>query len=234
MANQLQLPIIESLFDCLPDTVYFTKDIHGCYLNVNDTLVERCGLHHKSELIGQSPTQVLGSQFGVSYEQQDRLVIDTGESIHNKLELHVYPNRKIGWCLTNKHALFDEQNRLIGVAGVSQDLRTPDVSNSEYKQLGLAIDHVMQNLDETPNIDALSEMTGLSAYQLDRRIRRIFGLTTGQWILKLRLDHARHQLTGTDKPIAVIALDSGYDDQSAFTRQFRKATGFTPSQFRKP
>jgi AraC-like DNA-binding protein len=39
-------------------------------------------------------------------------------------------------------------------------------------------------------------------------------------------------LTETDKPIVNIALESGYYDQSAFTRQFRLNTGLTPLQFR--
>ena len=33
--------------------------------------------------------------------------------------------------------------------------------------------------------------------------------------------------------IAVIALDCGYSDQSAFTRQFRQAVGLSPSECRR-
>ncbi|MEP2988670.1 MAG: AraC family transcriptional regulator [Parasphingorhabdus sp.] len=233
MNERNQISTLEGLFDCLPDTVFFTKDIDGDYMSVNNTLVERSGLQHKSELIGRRPSQVLGARLGASYEGQDQQVISTGQAITNKLEMHIYPNRKVGWCLTNKHALFDENDILIGIAGVSQDLRAPDTSHSEYERLVVAIDHVMENLSEAPEIDSLAKMACLSAYQVDRRIRDIFGLTTGQWILKQRLEFARQELLKTNKPIASISLDTGYADQSAFTRQFRKATGFTPSQFRR-
>jgi AraC-like DNA-binding protein len=72
----------------------------------------------------------------------------------------------------------------------------------------------------------------MSTYRLDRRMQRVFGLTTGQWMLKLRLDIARQQLIESDLAIATVALNVGYSDQSAFTRQFRRATGLSPSRFR--
>lgn len=227
-----QFAAAEKLFDRLPDVVFFIKDIAGRYLTVNDTLVERCGLDRKSDLIGRNPSQVLGAQLGDSYESQDRLVIATGQPIENRLELHIYPNRKIGWCLTNKYALFDHANTIIGVAGISQDLRTPDISHKDYEQLAKAVKYARQSLSSAPTIERLARVARLSPYQLDRRVKRVFGLTTGQWILKLRLDFAQQQLLDTNKAIAEIGLDAGYSDQSAFTRQFRRATGLTPSQFR--
>ena len=73
----------------------------------------------------------------------------------------------------------------------------------------------------------------MSVYQLDRRMRRVFGLTTGQWVLQTRISHARDRLIDTDLPIAAIALEAGYSDQSSFTRQFRRSTGLSPSGFRR-
>ncbi|MGB5630828.1 MAG: helix-turn-helix transcriptional regulator, partial [Woeseiaceae bacterium] len=60
-----------------------------------------------------------------------------------------------------------------------------------------------------------------------------FGLTTGQWVLKTRISHASRVLVETDLPIADIALEAGYADQSAFTRQFRRSTGLSPSAYRR-
>ncbi|MFN3194097.1 MAG: helix-turn-helix domain-containing protein [Aureliella sp.] len=47
-----------------------------------------------------------------------------------------------------------------------------------------------------------------------------FGLTTGQWLLKSRIDLGRTQLQTTSEPIVNIAHNAGYSDQSAFSRQF--------------
>lgn len=228
-----ELGPVEQLFDCLSDVVFFIKDTAGRYVVVNDTLARRCGVEGKTDLIGKTPSQVLGAALGASYEKQDRAVLETGEPILNQLELHVYPNRSIGWCMTNKRALRADDGALAGLAGISQDLRAPDMNHEDYAQLQSAIEYADEHLSDPPDIDTLSSIAQLSPYQLDRRMRRTFGLTTGQWVLKQRLDLARRELLQTDKPIIEIALNAGYRDQSAFSRQFLRATGFTPSAFRK-
>lgn len=51
-------------------------------------------------------------------------------------------------------------------------------------------------------------------------------------IQKVRLEHAR-RLLHTELPITEVALQCGYTDHSAFTRQFKALTGFTPRQYRQ-
>jgi AraC-like DNA-binding protein len=46
------------------------------------------------------------------------------------------------------------------------------------------------------------------------------------------MEAAVQRLRDTRDPIAAIALDCGYSDQSAFTRQFRQTVGISPSQYR--
>ncbi len=224
--------LAEELFDCLPDVVFFTKDASGRYLSVNTTFVVRSGLESKAELIGRYPSQVLGPKLGKSYERQDRSVIRTGLPIEKRLELHVYPNRRVGWCLTSKFPVFEAAGKIGGVAGISQDLRTPDMPDGDYAELAEVIDYVRSHLSLPPSVADLAAITGLSPYRLDRRIRQAFGLTTGQWVLKQRLDLAQQQLRDTQSAIAEIAQNAGYSDQSTFTRQFRLATGFSPRAFR--
>ena len=48
-----------------------------------------------------------------------------------------------------------------------------------------------------------------------------------------RIQAASDDLLETDKPVAEIALEHGFYDQSAFTRQFRQHTGETPLVFRR-
>lgn len=223
----------EPLFDHLPDVVFFIKDCDGRYLAVNQTLVERCGKQRKSELIGRRPSEVLGEALGRGYESQDRGVLETGYRLLNQLELHVYRSRNVGWCLTSKLPLKDRGGETIGLVGVSQDLRLPDVTAEEFRHLDDVIRHVEGHVSAPPSISELADIAKMSVYQLDRRMRRVFGLTTGQWVLQTRINHARKRLIETDLPIATVALETGYSDQSSFTRQFRRSTGLSPSDFRK-
>ena len=52
---QLAAPIVTGeLFDFVPDTAFFLKDRAGRYIAVNQTLVERCGLRSKADLLGRT------------------------------------------------------------------------------------------------------------------------------------------------------------------------------------
>jgi transcriptional regulator GlxA family with amidase domain len=64
-------------------------------------------------------------------------------------------------------------------------------------------------------------------------MRRVFQLTTSQFIRKSRIEHAAQLLTTTRRPVAEIALECGYGDQTAFTRQFRATVGLPPAAYRE-
>ena len=50
---------------------------------------------------------------------------------------------------------------------------------------------------------------------------------------QMRTDRARELLARTVKPVAMVALDTGFADQSYFTKVFRHYTGLTPRQYRR-
>lgn len=233
LLNSLKSPFTgEALFDHLDSIVFFIKCDRGKYQVVNKTFVSRCGRSSKDEIVGRVPSDVFGQLLGNSYEKQDSEIIATGQPILSKLELHVFPDRSTGWCLTHKIPLEGQKGKSIGLVGVSQDLQLPRKETEDFAQVSSAVGYAKTNLPEGQTVKHLAAMSGLSVYQFDRRIKLVFGLNAGQWLLKLRLDRAQKLLAQTEQPIASIALDVGYGDQSAFARQFRRATGLTPGQYR--
>lgn len=232
--TQLVTPFTgEALFDCLNDVVYFVKNERAEYVVVNQTLAERCGAARKQQLIGRTAEDLFPAPLGRSYREQDETLIRSGQAIVNQLELHLYPSGRTGWCLTNKLPLLGASGRVVGLAGLSQDLHPPDEAAEGYKNVAAAVQHARGRLDERLTLHELAAVAGLSAYQLDHRVRRLFRLTTGQLLLKLRMDTAAEQLRDTHHSAAQIALSCGYSDQSAFTRQFRRTTGLTPLEYRE-
>jgi AraC-like DNA-binding protein len=51
----------------------------------------------------------------------------------------------------------------------------------------------------------------------------------GGYLRGLRLDAAARVLSGTGKPLAEVAADAGFYDQSHFTRAFKARFGMTPA-----
>jgi AraC-like DNA-binding protein len=122
---------------------------------------------------------------------------------------------------------------VIGLVGVSRDLKMPDVTSEDFEHISAAVHYAEAHIGESPTNADLANIACMSPYQLDRRMKRVFGMPMGQWLLKTRISRAGRQLVETRLPIVEVALNAGYTDQSAFTRQFRRATGLTPSQFRR-
>ncbi len=222
----------EELFDCLTDLVYFVKNERAEYVVVNRTLVERCGAKDKGQIIGRTAEVLFPGPLGRSYREQDEALIRTGAAIVNQLELHLYPGRNTGWCLTNKLPLRGAGGRVVGLVGCSQDLHQPAEAADGYEDVARAVQFARDHLDRRPTLGVLAAAAGMSDYQFDRRVRHLFRLTTGQMLLKFRIDAAAEQLRHTDRSVAQIALACGYSDQSAFTRQFRRTIGLTPLEYR--
>lgn len=230
----LDRPLVcDDLFDGLPDTIFFVKDALGRYAAVNRTLADRTGHERKETLIGLTADQVFRGELGKRIAEQDRAILRSARSLKGELELHLYPGGDEGWCLTWKEPLFDRKRAVIGLVGLSRDLRPANAAPDETKALATVLRHA-QDYPETPvRIGDLAARVGLSVFQFDQRIRAMFGLSAGQYLTRLRIDRASERLRRTEEPIAEIALDCGYADQTAFTRQFRKVVGLSPGQYRR-
>lgn len=231
--SQLAEPFTgEVLFDLVGDLVFFIKNRRGEYVVVNQTLVDRCGRRDKSELIGRRADELFPAPLGAIYRAQDESVLRSGTAIFNQLELHFYATGGRGWCLTNKLPLQDKHGQIIGLTGISKDLRTANERDKDYSAMAEVIQFIQKNFGERLRVTDLADRAGLSTYQFEQRIKRLFQITAGQLIQKTRMEAAVRRLRETNDPIATVALDCGYSDQSAFTRQFRQTTGLSPSEYR--
>ena len=224
---------LEALFDCLPDLVFFIKDGRGQYLVVNRTLVERCGKREKSELIGRRVDEVFPAPLGRKYLAQDEQVLESGQPILDQLELHFYPSGTRGWCVTNKLPLRGRDGKVVGLFGVSKDLQAANERGADFAQVAEAVRRVQTQYAEPLTVRELARRAGLSVYQFEQRIRRIFHITAGQLIQKVRMDAAVQRLRESSASIAEVAVECGYSDQSAFTRKFHRTVGISPSEYRR-
>lgn len=225
--------LVEHLFDQVPDIAFFIKDHLGRYIAVNKTLYQRCGAASKDELIGKTADELFPAPLGTTFADQDQQVLKTACSISGRLELHLYPDGHEGWCLTYKEPIFDRNQLIIGVSGISRDLHTFVATGDDLSSVSKVLSYIQKHLHQPLRLPELAAKVNLSVYQLDQRIRSIYQISSGQLITRTRIDAACHMLTATGKSISTIALDCGYSDQSAFSRQFKQTTGLTPKAYRK-
>lgn len=229
----IDFKFVERLFDYTPSVVFFLKNRLGRYLVVNETLVRRCGLASKDQLLGRTVCDVFPPQLAASYAEQDQLVLETGLEIRDRLELHLYPNRTWGWCLTLKLPLRDLHGRVVGMAGISKDLEQPDTEEIGYRAVARAVEYIQQHFAEPLRIEDVARTTGLSVPRFARLVYRIFGLTPRQLLIRTRLEAASQMLVSGMGSVTDVAHACGYSDHSAFTRQFKVYVGLTPLAFRR-
>jgi AraC-like DNA-binding protein len=82
------------------------------------------------------------------------------------------------------------------------------------------------------SLDDLAGFAGLSRFHLVRIFKRATGLTPVAYRNQRRIDAAR-RLLRRGLPIAEIALEVGFADQSHLTRQFQRLMGTSPARYRQ-
>jgi len=240
---RLPLALLERLFDALPDVVFFAKDVEGRYTHANQTLVERLRLTKRAQLVGRRADELFPGGLGDRYRQQDEAVLRDGLQIVGQLELHLYPNRAPGWCLTHKLAWREpaspdarRREHVVGLVGLSRDLATPGLGHATppatYERIARVVERLQRGYAEPLRIAALAREAGLSIAQLERHVTQLYRVTPRQLLARVRLDAALARLESGDESIAAIAHACGYADHSAFSRQFRRSTGVSPQQWR--
>ncbi|MNF23092.1 HTH-type transcriptional activator Btr [compost metagenome] len=224
---------LETLFDRAPDIVFSIKDRAGRYVSISESCTERCGLASRHDAIGKTAHEIFPPHMAVRYQAQDLRLFDTGEPVVDNLDLTLFNDRSPGWCLTNKEPLRDSGGAIIGLVCMSRDLHEPSRAGFIDARFVEAVDHILTHYPAPLRIESLARRAGVSVAQFERRMKRIFQLSAGQFITKTRIDIAINWLKGSDIAIADIALRCGFCDQSALSRQFRALTGLSPRQYRQ-
>src|SRR5215471_17047051 len=96
--------------------------------------------------------------------------------------------------------------------------------------LRAAIDHMRACHADDLRLEAIAGPLGLTAFQLIGLFRRATGLTPHAYLTQIRLGAACRGLR-RGLPIADVAAATGFYDQSALTRHFKRCYGITPRQF---
>ena len=115
-------------------------------------------------------------------------------------------------------------------ADLPQEYRTNTVCKIQEVQKALEIMH--KNIEDILTIPNIATKIGISSKQLHRFFLKDLGQSPKKVYLNIRLSFGRHLLQATQKPINEVALRSGYENVSAFSRAFKMRFDQTPSEYR--
>ncbi|AIE85391.1 helix-turn-helix transcriptional regulator [Fimbriimonas ginsengisoli] len=111
--------------------------------------------------------------------------------------------------------------------------RIPKPTNSaEPRWMREVVERLRDGFSESLSLESLADTAGVHVTHLARTFRRTHGCTVGDYVRRLRIEAGARDLRITDKPVAQVAMDAGFCDQSHFCRSFRRVYGVTPSEYR--
>jgi AraC-like DNA-binding protein len=90
--------------------------------------------------------------------------------------------------------------------------------------------YLLENITHNISLEELSAHVDLSPYHFLRRFRATFGMPPHTYHLQQRI-HLAKRMLADGAPIVQVALDTGFTDQSHFTRRFKPFVGTTPRQY---
>ncbi len=107
------------------------------------------------------------------------------------------------------------------------------IDSALKKKLQAVNIYIEENFTNDISLEGLSSEFYISKYYLSREYKKIYGKTIFQHIISCRINYGKHLLRFSDNSVEEIAHLCGFNDQSYFVRQFKKAENITCFAYRK-
>ncbi len=94
-------------------------------------------------------------------------------------------------------------------------------------------EYIKANLSGDLSVGALAAEAGFNEKYFIDVFKKSFGSTPAQYVKRVRLEAAKHELLYSDNKILYIPNKIGYSTLQKLSRDFKNYTGFSPSEFRR-
>jgi AraC family transcriptional regulator len=115
--------------------------------------------------------------------------------------------------------------------------RCPGRTYAQRRQVFLRLQRVRNHLAANCQLEfdnnALARMASYSPWHFIRAFRAAYQETPHAYLVRQRLDRARHLLRASPLAVAEVALASGFENRCAFSRLFRQRFGVTAGAMRR-
>jgi AraC-like DNA-binding protein len=231
LSRSLLWPVVE-LFEPLDDVQFWVKDDANRYLHANRALLLNYNLDGAAQIAGRTDYDFspafLADQFWFDDEQ-----VLAGHRVVNRIELVGGANEAPHWNVTNKIPLCGPRGRVVGTVGTTRRLGGAARGIEGAHGFEAVLARIRDGYNGPLVNRELARVAGLSVRAFERKFQQSFHVTPQAYIRKLRVRMACRALVFTAKPLAAVAVECGFADQSHFNHEFRRQTGRTPRDYRE-
>jgi AraC-like DNA-binding protein len=126
---------------------------------------------------------------------------------------------------------------IIGLSQTNIQLASKDFMKKRFvtgnKRIEVIHEYLMNNYREEVNLEKIASLANMAKGSLCRFFKMNMGITVFEYLNKLKIEFACKLLMDRDLSILEVCLDSGFNNLSHFNKQFKKITGFPPTEYRK-
>jgi len=229
VAQSLQLA---ELFEPLEDVQFWIKDREGRYCRVNRAFLLNYALSEQRQIVGKTDYDLSPAFLADQFRFDDEQVLN-GYRVINRIERVGQAGQTSSWSVTNKIPIYDARGRIIGTAGTTRVLGAEGRELIGAHGFEPVVAHIRDHYHEHISNRQLAALAHMSVRAFERKFHDSFHVTPQQYVRKLRVRMACRALVYGDKPLAEVALECGFADQSHFAREFRHQTRQTPREYRE-
>lgn len=110
--------------------------------------------------------------------------------------------------------------------------KSSDLLAVNHSRVARSVRFLWENFRKPIGVDHLAEVASMSKRAFHEAFLECFGHGPGAEIQRIRVEHARRLLRESPEKLAVIASECGYNSTNSLSVAFRKATGFSPRDYR--
>ena len=100
-------------------------------------------------------------------------------------------------------------------------------------QINQVYEYVFHNIGEGIKLNEAAEILNMAPGSFCRYFKKKTNITFMKYVKEVRIGLAAKMLIETEKTIAQICFDSGYNNLANFNHYFRSVMHCTPSEYRK-
>ena len=161
-----------------------------------------------------------------------------GSILHECRKVVAHASTLLGWKISKELECRDACSRL-ALEGLALELLAcagragTDTGQHDAGWLRTVRDLIHESTPRIVSLHELGEIVDRHPAHVARAFRQAYGVSVTTYARERRLEWATFAVALTDDPLARIALDAGFADQSHFTRSFRHHHGVTPGRYRE-
>jgi AraC-like DNA-binding protein len=115
---------------------------------------------------------------------------------------------------------------------ISTQRGTHQIETGSASRIGRSIEYMKHHLNEPLRAGTLAGIANMSLPHYFALFKRVVGSSPIDYLIKLRMEHARRLLAETSWSVKEVAMSLGYDDPLYFSRVFKSVNQTAPSNFR--